>query len=226
MTTMKVWLMLLLLLVAAQATAAVEHLSVNRVEQSADGALTVFINVVADDRDKQQLRFHLQQRGQLTPLRYQRVNDYQLRIALPDASAAGAELLASSWLHVGNEALGRFSLPTAQTAQLSTVPVTPAVAVQPIVIAPLTKASQAPQTKPASGQCQLAQGETLWRAAARLAPQFALQRYGMLKALYDANPRHFRGGPNQLLSRQLQCPEDIAAYQDESSAKQWFQQVQ
>ncbi|WP_298441004.1 hypothetical protein [uncultured Ferrimonas sp.] len=247
------WFGFWLLLFSCGANALVDHLSVNRVEVIKNQPTQLFINIVADPSSKQQLRFYLEQNGQRIPLRYREVNDFQLQITSSTPLSSNAQLLASTWLHVTDDALGRFQLvsvgnanpqdhnavvavatsklnhpaPSTRPEQHAQLGEGAEPALATVTPAPKLKAVKQPSPAlqtPTGIQCSLHRGESLWRAAERLAPAFAVGRYGMIWALYDANPSVFNGSPQIMRSDQLRCPSSqiIARWQDEAKAKQQF----
>ncbi|QIZ77943.1 FimV family protein [Ferrimonas lipolytica] len=220
-------LWLLLLLFSSVAIAKVDHLSVNRIEQSGQRMTWIYVNVVADQASFGKLRFYLVQQGTVKPLTGRPEGQFMMRLDSEGALTGDAELLVSTLLDSKDDALGRFKLtaahviqsvqPLSHAASAKQVPVTNSKATAVVVAQP------AVATK--SEQCHLAAGESLWRGANRLAVPYGLGRYGMMMALFDANPKHFNSNPQRLVNAELSCPSsDITArWKDEAHAKKQFE---
>lgn len=108
---MKALLVGLILVVWSQLSAAVEHLSVNRISTD-NGHNIVHFNVVGQAQEKRNLRFFLQQPAQLQPqvLSYIADGEFALQLPIYETLQPGAVILASSSEHVTDDALGRFAL--------------------------------------------------------------------------------------------------------------------
>ncbi|MFI3245444.1 MAG: hypothetical protein R3Y10_02990 [Ferrimonas sp.] len=123
---MKALLVGFILVAWSQPSAAVEHLSVNRISTD-NGHNIVHFNVVGQAQEKRSLRFFLQQPAQSQPrvLSYMADGEFALQLPIYETLQLGAVILASSNEHVTDDALGRFVLTPPNEGFAQVVPVVP-----------------------------------------------------------------------------------------------------
>lgn len=236
-----------LLLVSSVAQAAIEHISLNRLELDQSQTAHLYLNVVGDSDSVRQLQFYLQQGETKTMVRHNAITYFQLMIEVDRDAVPTAQLLASTLVHVSDDALGRFDLASApvvekrvaaviarpqQQPKKATKPLPPQQDIEKVVAVKTSAQNQAkarPKSKLSSkvGSCSLQPKETLWRAGERLAAEFGLGRYGMMMALFDANPEKFNGNPQRMRSGSLTCPNEakVQRWGDEAFAKKQFKMM-
>ncbi|SHI05442.1 LysM peptidoglycan-binding domain-containing protein [Ferrimonas marina] len=211
---MRAWALCLALLCGSAQAVSIEQFQVDRLSRDAQGQTQIWLTTEVSQNTARRLRYFLVQDGQLESLSGEVTGPGQLVLHSAAQAKPGAELWISAQLNREPDAVGRLPLPA------------PLASIAPLAQTDLLSAPTPIQSEP-TPDCNLLPEETLWRASERLAPQFHLGRFGMIWALYEANPARFTGSVHRLKGRTLRCPGPVlqARWQDESQAQQEFEAV-
>ncbi|WP_343817572.1 FimV/HubP family polar landmark protein [Colwellia asteriadis] len=214
--------------------AAVDYISLHDIELNTPQALAIKLNII-ESAEKPPLKFVLQQGSKKHTLSYQRLNQYMLRVQGNQRLTGTANLVVYTtnndlWeiintikLNIPPTNKGHMTADTYSSAEqiTSTKPMVETTKNQPL-------ASRLPTSSPdntrtnsrtntstnisqvAANQCVLTKQpqETLWRIATRYAPQWNIDVYSAMIAIYNANRNQFSQQHIKLLKANatLTCP--------------------
>ncbi|MCG9695468.1 FimV/HubP family polar landmark protein [Shewanella sp. Isolate11] len=235
-----------LLLFCQSSLAEVNHVSINKQLFALGKAPMLKVNIVTQDSRYDELQFIVSQRSGDEVLMVSPLNDYLYQltgfedVTDKDALLIVKEHYVNRWREVkrlrlfdgrdvrlsGDSELDEIMYGRTRASQSNRSASTAVATAQKRTSGKLNSVAQTGQVKP---QCLLDyQGKrTLWRVASQYAPQWGLNTYGAMLAIFDANPKAFNDSNINGLRAdiQLNCPAEsvINKYQDAKVAKQTFE---
>lgn len=225
-------LCLCLALASLQVTAAIEHISLNKLQFIQGESVDMRINLVAEPKDIQRLEFVLWQQSGSEKLMVQPVGSYMLQllgfepVTDPNAYIAVRVHVIDNWQPLTRLALFRNATELPDYTNLMTA------ARDEIAIANEIQSDQKRSSgDPGAQNCTIVYQpqETLWRIGTRYAKQWNTNVYSAMLAIFEANQNSFKSNNINLLmsGSVLDCPMENAWLQfgNAAQAKQKFSQL-